>query len=79
MRSSQTIFDVLGAGCYNFFIYFRDEGIISTYSAIENATILEEWKQNWREGGYGALRLFGVEYGMQASSQRNGFYVYHLF
>ena len=39
---------------------------------IENSTILEEWKQNWREGGFGALRLFGVEHEMQASNSIMG-------
>ena len=47
---------------------------------IENSTILEEWKQNWREGGFGALRLFGVEHEMQASNSIMGVnYIENIF
>ena len=47
----------------------RDEGLLFTFMANEHETIIEEWKHNWRENGYGSLSLFAVEEGMQESTE----------
>ena len=51
---------------YKFYIS-RDEGILYTGYLIANKTMINDWKNSWREGGLGAFYLFQTEFGHQVS------------
>ena len=51
---------------YNFYIS-RDEGILYTGYLIANKTKINDWKNSWREGGWGAFYLFQTEFGYQVN------------
>lgn len=49
------------------FLSIRDEGILTTGYLIANKTLLNNWKDSWRELGLGAFTLFQTEFGYQVS------------
>ena len=51
---------------YNSYIS-RDEGILYTGYLIANKTKINDWKNSWREDGWGAFYLFQTEFGYQVS------------
>ena len=51
--------------------FFRDEGIFSAFAAIAYPSVLNSWKLEWKEGGKGASKIFGIEDGMQESPKNS--------